>query len=396
MWRCRADRRWDHERSSYPSHFPRRARDTGFEGHHRFRADEGDVEELWVRGGLGRLAADLTGFGAVSHEAVWDYLDAPHSAALTSVDAEEGELVTDDFAGQYLFFRWLYDAYNPLLDSDGSPVLDDDGNETNILKEIIQGASTGTENIETELTDNTGVSATTEGLMVRFQMALMSMHSSPSGNGIDIDPTDFPPFSHPETIIAPTENPLPQDYYGANGYQKGIDVQGYNYTVEDGTTEDPTVLSAVLMDGADHFNFVYGQDYFGYVAGGYSAQVIRLLDVPFDSTELKISAESSADYATAIVRTETPTLQNYVKENIYSPLDVNSVSLPSLPNNGDPIYALGEITGASYTNVLIDGSFSQMDVYDTDRWSLSLGNYPQGQTVRIAAWLNLKRFPHYP
>ena len=31
-----------------------------------------------------------------------------------------------------------------------------------------------------------------------------------------------------------------------------------------------------------------------------------------------------------------------------------------------------------------------MDVFDTDRWKLSLSNYPQGQTVRIAAWLALK------
>ena len=34
-----------------------------------------------------------------------------------------------------------------------------------------------------------------------------------------------------------------------------------------------------------------------------------------------------------------------------------------------------------------DGVFDQMDVFDTDRWTLSLSNYPQGQAVQIAAWL---------
>ena len=81
---------------------------------------------------------------------------------------------------------------------------------------------------------------------------------------------------------------------------------------------------------------------------------------------------------------------NYAKENIYSPLDVNSIVLPSLPANGSPIYGFGEITSESYTNVLQEGTFGQMDVFDTDRWKLSLSNYPQGQTVRIAAWLALK------
>ena len=30
-------------------------------------------------GALGRLAADLTGFGAISHSGVWEYLDAPNN-----------------------------------------------------------------------------------------------------------------------------------------------------------------------------------------------------------------------------------------------------------------------------------------------------------------------------
>ena len=127
---------------------------------------------------------------------------------------------------------------------------------------------------------------------------------------------------------------------------------------------------------------------FGFVESGYSAQVVRLIDVPFDTTELKI-VSSSSDYAVAVVRANNAVNLNYAKENIYSPLDVNSIILPNLPANGSPIYGFGEITSESYTNVLQEGTFGQMDVFDTDRWKLSLSNYPQGQTVRIAAWLAL-------
>ena len=73
--------------------------------------NEGDAEEIWLSGALGRLAADLTGFGAISHSGVWEYLDAPNNKTMSNVEVEEGELTSNVFYGQYLFVRWLYDAY---------------------------------------------------------------------------------------------------------------------------------------------------------------------------------------------------------------------------------------------------------------------------------------------
>ena len=35
---------------------------------------DGEVEEAWLLEGLSAMAADLTGFGAVYHDDVWDYL----------------------------------------------------------------------------------------------------------------------------------------------------------------------------------------------------------------------------------------------------------------------------------------------------------------------------------
>ena len=72
--------------------------------------NEGDEEDTWVSLGLGALAADLTGFGASNYTMAWNYLDAPHLSSL--IDTEDsGAISTSTFGGQYLFFRWLVDAY---------------------------------------------------------------------------------------------------------------------------------------------------------------------------------------------------------------------------------------------------------------------------------------------
>ena len=58
----------------------------------------------------------------------------------------------------------------------------------------------------------------------------------PKSRRIDINTTDFPPLSHPQIITAPTVGMTPTsgDYYGANGYQMGIDIYGKNIAVKDG------------------------------------------------------------------------------------------------------------------------------------------------------------------
>ena len=52
-------------------------------------------------------------------------------------------------------------------------------------------------------------------MLIKWQMALMSSHSNPSQEGIDINTTDFPPLSHPQVITAPTVGMTPAsgDYY---------------------------------------------------------------------------------------------------------------------------------------------------------------------------------------
>ena len=68
----------------------------------------GEIEDAWVLEGLSAMGADLTGFGAVYYDDVWDYLDAPNLTALVNTD--ENEVInTQKWGAQYLFFRWMYE-----------------------------------------------------------------------------------------------------------------------------------------------------------------------------------------------------------------------------------------------------------------------------------------------
>ena len=196
--------------------------------------NEGDAEEIWLSGALGRLVADLTGFGAISHSGVWEYLDAPNNKTMSNVEVEEGELTSNVFYGQYLFVRWLYDAYGAAT-----------------IASLMNSETTGVDNIES------ATGETFEALLIKWQMALMSSHSNPSQEGIDINTTDFPPLSHPQVITAPTVGMTPAsgDYYGANGYQTGIDIYGENISVKDGTTSNPEVIDTLLFESLDHYKF---------------------------------------------------------------------------------------------------------------------------------------------
>ena len=72
-------------------------------------------------------------------------------------------------------------------------------------------------------------------LVLMWQLAMLSKHSTSSGIGLDIETNEFPPYAVPTMISAPLVNPTPGDYFGANGYQMGIDIASTNYAMEGGT-----------------------------------------------------------------------------------------------------------------------------------------------------------------
>ena len=311
------------------------------------------------------MASDLVGFGATNYKGVWEYLDAPHLTALNEIE-ESGAISTSSFGGQYLFFRWLTDAYGQEL-----------------LASLVQTDKIGLENLEENLGSPLG------DLAMLWQAALLSTQSTAESSGLDIDPQIYPPYAPVTNLIAPTENPSSGDYYGANGYQQGIDVGSLNYFREGGTTANSTVNedNTVMLEHSDHSTYVFGQDFFGYVDSGYAAQVVRLVDVPYDATQLSIRASGS--FTATVVRAEDITAPNFARDVLYSPTDVNEIELPPIPNDASPIYAIGDIS--SYGNTILvdlDGQESLADVPDTDRWTIDLSGFPLGQEVRVVAWLD--------
>ena len=330
--------------------------------------NDGEPEAVWVTEGLAALAADLVGYGSPNYRGVWDYLDAPHMSSLTTIE-ETGAISTSTFGPQYLFFRWVLDAF---------------GSEA--LQGIVQSEEIDVDNIATVLDDDF------INLVLKWQLALISTNSTTAETGLPISPEDFPPYAPVSTVTAPIENPQQGDLYGANGYQIGIEVSGTNYYYEGGTTDTPTENESnrVVTRHQDHSTFLYGNEFFGYIVDGYGAQVVRITDVPFDQTALEIRA-STAGYTAAIIRAENPGVADYAKDILYAPSDANSIQLPTLPANGDQIYIVGDISASGVT-VSIDPEEveSQVSVYDTDRYRISLSNYAPGQSINIAVWLDYR------
>ena len=327
--------------------------------------NEGEEEETWVSLGLGALAADLTGFGASNYVNAWNYLDASHLSSL--IDTEDsGAISTSPFGAQYLFFRWLVDAYGDT-----------------VLSSLVQSADIGTENIQNVIGENM------EDLVLKWQIALMSESSTQGSGGLAVDTSTYPPYASVSTITAPTSNPATGDLYGANGYQLGVDVGSDNVYMFGGTDVPvENVDNRVRMGHTDFSTAVFGQDFYGYVTPGYGAQVIRMTDIPFETTQIEVRSPSSA-YKVAVIRGDDEAAVNYARDVLYSPTDVNNTVLPVLPTDGSPVFGIGEVSaeGATVT-VDADGNQTSQTVYDTDRWLVDLTNFTNGAAVRVVAWMD--------
>ena len=328
--------------------------------------NEGEDEEAWVQLGMGALAADLTGFGASNFEMAWNYLDAIHLNPLVDTQ-ESGAITTSSYGAQYLFFRWVADAYGE-----------------SVLSSLVQCSEIGEANIESVMGE------TLQELVMKWQVAIMSEASTAGTGGLAVDSTIYPSYIPTSYISAPTTSvPSEGDFYGANGYQSGIDVGSRNYYMSNGLgLAVENADRRVVMSHSDHSTFVFGQDFFGNIAGGYATQVVRLTDIPFAAASLEVRS-SSSDYSAIVIRASDPTSLNFSQEVVYSPTDVNSIVLPAVPNNGDSIYGIGELSQTGLTlTVDADGVEASEEIADTDRWLVDMSAFPAGQTVQVVAWLD--------
>ncbi|MBK7755934.1 MAG: hypothetical protein IPI35_05895 [Deltaproteobacteria bacterium] len=335
-------------------------------------ASEGEEEESWLTEALGALATDICGFGAVYYEDAWNYMDAPYLEGLTDYDSSS-LFATGSRGAQYLFARWLIDTYG-----------------TDLLTSLTNTSEIGTANIEAA----TGESFDT--LVLQWQVALLTTGVTNSAGEALVDPEEWPPYAEATAISAPTvapDEPTIGIYYGANGYQTGFNVRGTNRWMEGGTTDTPeeNTDQRIVADGLDHHTYVTGSEYYGYAAGGYGSHISRLTKIQYSATVVELEDTSASFYGT-VIRWRDPSFDDTAVDRIYSPLDSNLVYLPSLPADGSPIYAIGDISTPATTRVLTDaGEESAETVEDLDRFQLDLTDRTKGEVIQIAVWLD-RRF----
>ncbi|MED5370413.1 MAG: hypothetical protein VX899_05335 [Myxococcota bacterium] len=342
---------------------------------------ESSMEDTWLIETLGTAAADSVGFGAVYYDDAWKYLDAPYLYSLSSYE-DDGIIATDPRGAQYLFGRWLVDAFG-----------------VGVLSEIVQldAGSLGEsseENVATAVSTVSGEEWTFGDLVLAWQIALLTTGVEAEDGSELVDSAVWTPYAASAQLSAPDvapSTPTPGVYYGANGYQTGFNVRGLNQFFTAGTTASPTEADSkgVRTAGPDFHTFVPDFDFHGYTAGSYGVHVVRLSRLNLERAALEIDTEGTL--SGAVVRWPGSG-EDIEIERVFSALDQsNLVPIPELPQDGSPVYGMGEISESFSTRVIEDDDTVGKDVEDTDRWLLDLSARPTGQVVPVVVQLD-RRF----
>ncbi len=333
---------------------------------------EGSVEDDWLNDALGTFAADYCGFGAAFYEDAWDYLDAPYLNPLVA-ESSSGSLETLSHGPQYLFALWLWD-YAEAQGAGGAVA----------FNAMVQNDQTGVDSVVAGMDG-----PEFDDLVVGWQTALLTTGVLGADGSALIEPSaDFVPYTTATTISSiPADR---DDHYGANGYQRGVNLRGDNTPASDGQTDAPTSLTsrAVRLGGPDPFIYNPAFSFSGYMLENYSAEIIRLTGIPYDEAVVQIQVQSG-DVLGTIIRWNDPVPRDYAIENVFSPTDANSVELPLLPADGTAIHGVGDLTAVGSVDVVTsnDDDGSPADVPDTDRWLLDLTDRAPTEDVHLAIWL---------
>jgi hypothetical protein len=332
----------------------------------------GGVEEDWVNDVLGTFAAEYCGFGANYHQDAWEYLDAPHRFSLAA-DAQRGSLSPAPRGAQYLFGLWLYEQAEAQSAGSGA----------SLFSSIVQTEDTGVDAFEGALGGMTFSEA-----VLRWQVALLTSGVKNVDGDAMVDVTEWIPYPDAATISAPPDSA--GGWYGANGYQRGLNVRGINRAYLGGTTDSPTEISslAVKMENTDVFTYSPGYTFFGWMDANYSAQVVHLTGITYDEALVELQATDTG-LVGAVIRWNDPTATTLSVETSYSVTEVNPISLPALPDDGSVIQGLGQLTeSATVVSFDEDGNDEEVDIPDTDRWLLDLTDRPASEMVDLAIWLD--------
>ncbi len=252
------------------------------------------AEEDWLDDGMGWLAADLTGFGSVIYRDAWIYLDRPHLEGLRKNNTLED---FEDRGAQYLFARYLVDVYGPGVVWDILHATVDDGN----------GVPVPTQGVDSILT------ATGEEDFHEFALEWVAAMAVTGRLNAATPPTqmvldaDVRQYDAPTSVVVPDPaTPVSGELYGANGFQQGIQLRGFNHTYLGGT--NPAGPSQLVyfpapvgsspgqplhrMENLDPQVFHPEREFYGFVAGHHGAAAVLVSGLTQPENFLLIESNS--------------------------------------------------------------------------------------------------------
>lgn len=319
----------------------------------------GDPEEDWLLDALGLLAADLSGFGSIAFQDAWIYLDRSHLLPL-----RWGNTLGDfqDRGGQYLFARYLVDVFGQ-----------------DVIAAIASAETTGAESVE----EATGVPF--EQLVQQWATAMAATGRLNAAGGQLVADEVVPNFSASATVAVPA-SPVEGDLVGADGFQQGFNLRGFNRTWTGGS--DPAGATEleelrVLAQNLDLLVYHPQADFFGEVAGGYGVVAILVSGLEQPVNNLLIETVSGEDLLGQVFRIgdEAPSGRLLVLEDIDGARITTVRELGGIPVDGEETRVIGRIDPSETIDLAVspppDAPGTPLSLVpgaldDTDRYGFSL------------------------
>ncbi len=305
------------------------------------------AEEDWLLDAMSLLAADITGFGAISYPDAWIYQDASYLLPLISNNTLED---LGNRGAQYLFARYLHDLYGDdiiwqivnSVDANGDPLLDDAGSPTRGV-DTIQVLTESDEFAEFALQWGTALA--------------VSGMTNEVGGQLVFD-SDVPNYQTSTTaVVSDPASPAPGELWGANGFQLGYNVRGFNRTFNGGTdpggpTEDLSVLTKT--ENLDYLLFHPQEEFFGNVAGNYGVLAIVLSGLEQEENFLLIQTATGSDLLANVIRISdaVPSNPRLTLENVDGARITAVRELGALDPQGGQRHVIGVIDTAESFDVI--------------------------------------------
>ena len=276
--------------------------------------DNPPAEEDWLNDAMGLLAADITGFGAISYLDAWIYMDRAHLLSLQEENTLED---FEDRGGQFLFVRYLHEQFGDQFIWDVLHAENEDEIKTQGVDSIVavlEAAGLGDDDdAGDDDDDSVGDDDDEDGdaeifidFTLQWATAMAISGRTNIAGGQLVPDTIVPNYGEPSFIsVTDPSNPVPGEHYGANDYQTGFDVHGLNLTFEGGT--DPagaTELEAerILAENLDPMIFHPQTDFFGTVSGRYGVATVLVSGLEQPINWLLVEVEGGSDLVGNVIR----------------------------------------------------------------------------------------------